>query len=482
MRKKHVGLTVFLIILAVLLLPPAVVYGYLALSDYEEAIPLADIAAVAEKPYDGERTVASDDAVTVLLDADDVGWLVNEYGLLDEIAAYSQSIALESVGVSFFEGGFDIYAKGKLAGFLPLPVRVSAGADFAGGDLRLTVQDVMVGKRIHIAPEKLASYGVDEVIVVDAGEIGLDENGTREIQFLQEGVQVTRTKLGSLLSDVFPSTRPVAKTLSAYGETEMLSGNPLLLVAANYENVASGSKELMKSFVFADDPYACLVPYLAAGEPGRVQSLLDATEAFDRHFIVGVTEEELTAARGEMDARIAGKQATYEKWLTALREEYQSGKLTLAPAGLIDNDTGEALALSSPMGDEAESRALLLYSKDALHAVKTADMPLLKDVPHKSAAALQGMYDGIPYDIGILTRLPSGIAALLYYEATGDFIVQCMHDARYDAYMTARKQPFVFMDSDLPRPPTRALQAAPAATCSPYEVLLSPETMVAPAK
>lgn len=482
MREKHVGRTVFLIILAVLLLLPAAAYGYLALSDFDEAIPLAEIETVAAKPYDGERTVASDGAVTVLLDAADVCWLINEYGLLDELAAYSQTIALRSAGVSFFEGGLALYAKGKVLGFLPLPVRVSADADFANGDLRLTVRDVTVGKWIHVAPEKLASFGVDEVITVDAGEVGLDRNGTREIRFLQEGVQVTRTKLGSLLSDVFPSTRAVAKALAAYGETEALAGNQLLQVAANYENVASGSKELSKSFVFADDPYRSLAPFLAAGEPARTLRALDAMEPFDRHFLVGVTEAELTQARGALCAQIAQKQSAYEGWLTALREKYRAGGLTLDVAGWIDNDTGEALALTSPMGEGVESRALLLYSKDALHAVKTADMPLLKDAPHQSAAALQGMYDGIPYDIGILTRLPSGIAALIYYEATGDFIVHCMHDARYDAYMTARKQPFVFMDGDIPRPPTRALQAAPAAACSPYEVLLSPETMAAPEK
>lgn len=475
-RKKRVGLTIFLILLAVILLLPAAMYGYLALSRFDEAVALDDIGERANAPYAGERVFEGGSEVTVLLTPDDMLWLLNEYGMLEEVAKIAAPLAIDALGFRSYEGGLRLYAQGKLANFLPLPLCASADADFAGGELRLTLRDVTLGKRLHIPLARLAALGVEEAFTLDAGEIGLKANGTRGVEFLDSGVRVTRATIGSLLSDVFPYARAIPQTLSAYGEADALNDNPLLLVAANYKNIASGSLELTKSLSFAQDQDAALTAYLSAGDPERVQGALERMEPFDRHFLVSATDGQLQSGHDAFTARIAARQAEYEGLLTALRDKYRALHLTLDTTGFLDGDTGEPFVLSTlaktGLVDE-ESRVLPMFSKDALHAVSTADMPLLSDVPRKSKAALQNMYDGIPYDLGILTKLPSGMGALLYYEATGTFVVNCLAQDYYDTLLAERALPFVLSD-DLPRPPTRTVQPAPAEGLHPYEVLMPP--------
>lgn len=476
-KRGHVLGTVLLILLILILLVPVAVYGYLALCGFHPAAMRANCDP--EAPYSGERTYAADGSVTVVLtesdlyrlaDAQDAEALLSEY-LPPFLSVRAWSIALR-------DGGFDAYADGRVLGFVPVPVKAAADASFEKGTLTVKLREVWLGKWLSVPMEKLIALGLPETIELELND-GTEGAKIRQIAFAGRGISITDTVLDTMVPGLFEAARPVAQTFAVYA-LPMPDDSELLRQAGDFTVDELPNAEILRLLSEAEDPADTLLSLIAMYFDPMALSKLSTLEPFETEFIAPYSKETIAARRAELMETLGNRQYAYEALLTAVRDKYKAGGLTLDVSYLLDNGTGGQLLLA-PLApelalDEAGSRILLLHSLDALHACNTADMPLLADVPKTSPKATGGAYDRIPYDLGLLTMLPCGVPAVLFYEANGTFTISCIETEQYSDLLAARLQPYVLTDG-LPKPPRRSLVDAPNGLVSPYDLLIPYEVI-----
>ena len=462
-KKRHAGRTILLILLAIVLLIPAAAYGYLTLCGFHPA-EMRENAAVTEARA-LERRYAADGSVTVRLGESELYRLGEAYEADKRIEeALPDFVAVEAWSVALRAGGADVYADGRLWGFVPVPVRVSADVSFEKGDLTVIVREVRLGKWLSLPLERLYGFGLPEKIEVSLNS-GADNEKLQNIVFTANGVEVTDRVLDALLPGIYLDARPYAKMLTAYG-LDLPDASALIETAAQLVEPEVKNADLCRMLAESDDPDRTLLTLLALYRETQTLARLNVLEPIEREYIVPFTEEEIAERRMRVMMPLANKQFEYEVMLRALREKYKQLALTLDDACLIDNETGEPLVLSALCPeleiDDAASRVIILHSFDALHAVNTYGMPLLDAVPKTSGKATGGAYAYIPYDLGVMTVLPSGLKAVLYYEADKTLIINCIDEVLYQELLTVKYQPYRLSD-DLPKPTVRVRLPAPDA-------------------
>ena len=152
MKKKHTGLTVFLVILAILIALPVVFYFYLSNSSME----IDDIYSIPQRATlsvnDRFRVDASADTMDIRLNKSDTAFIVIDIMDLDEIRAGLEEydITFDCFGLSVDDGYVSLEINARWKNLLPLPVRICFAPECEGKELELKMEKIFLGSRLKL--------------------------------------------------------------------------------------------------------------------------------------------------------------------------------------------------------------------------------------------------------------------------------------------------------------------------------------------
>lgn len=476
-KRKLPGFLRFLIVLVIVLaVLIGVPYAYLSL----EAARIADMRAA----YDPSAAPAADvrfdpdGSVAVTLDGTEIYRLLESYDIAGEIEEMLpiESLRLDAYAVSFTPDAARAQAVMKWKNLVPLPLNVLFSAQTEGTKLILTLREASLGSLIKIPYEKLSGFGVDEVFRFDFGDAEIGRH-TTNVTLGDDTVTLTDNSLGKFLTKPAGKAYTRAFHIWVYEGDASARADSMIDALLSREPVPAEAEthDVLKAVCSSDNPLGAIRDLLALCDAEDAASMLKERTELLEQYVVTLTEDEIAPVRQAYIARIAKPQLALETMLTSLRETYKSGGVLLDRSGFLNSEDEKPISLSAlcdgfPIQDDA-SRPMLLFSKDAWHAVRTADMPRLKDVAQNRGAVDGDTYQENQYDIAIVTTLPCDLPAMLYYEANGPlFVINLIGEALYARLTTDSVIP-VFLSDELPKPPTRRGIPAPASGLSEYEVL-----------
>lgn len=168
-KKKRIGLTIFLIILALVLLTPAAAYIYLARSSveiHEIGSLLKEKTLTAEERY---TVNAEKNTMDIRLNRGDAALLVQENMDLEELrdglGAYD--IRYGETGLSLEDGALFLSMDARWKSFLHLPIRIRFRIEAGGEELKLVPETVYLGKRIRFGSRVLQLAGDSTSTTID---------------------------------------------------------------------------------------------------------------------------------------------------------------------------------------------------------------------------------------------------------------------------------------------------------------------------
>lgn len=152
MKKKHTGLIVFLIILAILIAVPMAFYLYLSNSTLE----IDDIYTIPQRATlsvnDRFRVNAAADTMDIRLNKSDTAYIMIDIMDLDEIRAGLEEyeITFDRFGLSVDDGYVSLELNARWKTFLPLPVRICFAPECEGKELELRMEKIFLGRKLKL--------------------------------------------------------------------------------------------------------------------------------------------------------------------------------------------------------------------------------------------------------------------------------------------------------------------------------------------
>ena len=476
-KKRHVGLTILIVVLAIIVLIPVSAFCYLQFGGWDpEQMHAAD---AAKAPYQGTAKFLSDGVVEVPLGNNDVYWLAGQYDVEQALEDEGLGKLVRAYALEIEQDGLTLYVDARL-GFVPIPLKIRTDAVCSKQSVDLTIREIRLGKLVTVPLEKLAAFDVPERFSIDLDDI-VENSKITEIAFEPGRAVIQLQFMEEFAPDALSAIRRTgyAQALYIYEGEKALIEEPIMGIllgskpAHNGEDADPG--RITAAVADLGAPADMLQTLFALCSDKEADQLAEACDAFERHFILGQIPERAGEERAAYIARIVRAQTVYERLLDALRAKYQKLELAIDLTQFVDAVTGEPLSLQSlcpeAIIDEAQSRAFIIFSYDACNAVKVFDMPLIRDVPCKNRTPLAGQYTNMRYDLSILLRLPCGLAACIYHQGDGQFVVNCLDEAFAEELLKERVLP-IRMSDGLPRPNTRMRQPALAEGISDYAILV----------
>ncbi len=464
-KKKNPAIVILCVILGSILLLPVLAYAYLALLGFGPDKMRADYDSSAL--YGGNTTYLANGDVTFTLDENELYWVMDQYDLMGQLTQVLGNMAtVDSPAVQLKEGGFDLFADATAFGFLPVPLKISCGAAFSSNKITLTVEEARLGKWIKVPLDKL---GIEDTFEIDMSEL---KSEIIAVEFGQDAVAVTERFLSEWIDEPAKDLDALASEICLYalgGD----SGDALVNLCSQPGGVSV--EELFGAVSAAANPTDAVGDLFAMAATDLTYRLFKELEIYESRYVFPFTADQIAARRAELQTAVAQGQEKYETLLTAAREKYKAMGFTLDATGFLDGETGEPLSLAAlcPMSGvkDEESRLTLTFSKDAWVAVKTQDMPNLESVPRTGRKAVDGLYTNMTYDLALVTRMPNGMPAVIYYLAKGTFVVNEVSEEVYSGFMEAERMPVILSDS-LEKPPVRTVRAAPAQGLNEFTILI----------
>lgn len=428
-KKCHVGRTIFLILLLLILLAVGGTYLYLTMDHFD--IDARYEAARPTETYQG-TTVYAGDSAEIALTESEINWLIQEHELLEELD-FSQ-IVLEGYAIDLNSDGITFDARLKAFDLLPVPLSVQT--DFVnprGGVFELTVQQIHLGKWIEIPLSVLDRFGVEKTFSVDLADYD-DGLGFRSAK-LQDGAIRLTVDLGKKYVQWIKAD-PMAEILLLYGEapTEYLT----LAAEANHIESALDLIDFLYERVFAaDDPVETVTQLLALSAEGAEKKYLSELTTFEHRYLLPISAERVQSLHQEYLVPIAQQNRAYEQLLNALREKYKNLEIQLRKTDYYDLTQDAPLSISAlapELGlDEASCRALLLTSIEPRKYPLAAEMPTFRDVPKQKGLKLKDATNLVKYDIGLIIPMETGAYAMVYYLSTGELVIHCLPEGETES-------------------------------------------------
>ena len=168
-KKKHIGLTVFLILLVLILLVPVAAYVYLARSTVE----IHEISALLKEktltPAERYTVIPQSNAMDIRLNGSDTALLIQENLDLEELRGGLEAydILYGEPGLTLDEDGLFLCLDARWKNFLHLPIRIRFRVDAGGEELKLIPETVLLGKKIHFGSRVLQLAGESTTTVIN---------------------------------------------------------------------------------------------------------------------------------------------------------------------------------------------------------------------------------------------------------------------------------------------------------------------------
>ena len=403
-KKCHVGRTIFLILLLLILLAVGGIYLYLTMDHFD--IDARYEAARPTETYQG-TTVYAGDSAEIALTESEINWLIQEHELLEELD-FSQ-IVLEGYAIDLNSDGITFDARLKAFDLLPVPLSVQT--DFVnprGGVFELTVQQIHLGKWIEIPLSVLDRFGVEKTFSVDLADYD-DGLGFRSAK-LQDGAIRLTVDLGKKYVQWIKAD-PMAEILLLYGEapTEYLT----LAAEANHIESALDLIDFLYERVFAaDDPVETVTQLLALSAEGAEKKYLSELTTFEQRYLLPISAERVQSLHQEYLVPIAQQNRAYEQLLNALREKYKNLEIQLRKTDYYDLTQDAPLSRKYPLA---------------------AEMPTFRDVPKQKGLKLKDATNLVKNDIGLIIPMETGAYAMVYYLSTGELVIHCLPEGETES-------------------------------------------------
>ena len=172
MKKKHTGLIVFFVILAIIILIPVAAYIYLSKSSFE----IDDIYSIPGRPTLSETerfsVDAAADTMDVRLNKSDTAFIVIDVMDLDELKTELEEydIVYDRIGLSVDDGYVDLEFNAMWKDFLPLPVRVCFDPVAKGTELEFKLEKICLGPKLRLGGSIVRFIGDIAEVTADMTE------------------------------------------------------------------------------------------------------------------------------------------------------------------------------------------------------------------------------------------------------------------------------------------------------------------------
>ena len=417
-KKRRVGLTIFLVILALIILLPVGLFIYLS----AEHFPIAKMQA--EHPYTETYTgfrEYGNGQVSLQLDEAEVYWLA-EYYELSELEI--PMLTLNGYAVELEDDSAQLYADLTFAEFLPLPVyaKVSFG-EAENETVPVIVEEAKLGKWLPVPLKLLEKFGVDLNISLDLNE---ELDGYRFTSLsLSDGLLHASVELEKSYGYGFAPDR-TAETLLFYGaDSEYLSA-----ASDCFKTRGSSNFDVICG---AEDAARTVTHLLALSPDSPEAAYMEKLTEIDLRYMLPVSADEVVSLREAYTTEIAEYNRKLQSLLDGVRSTYAGLGLYLAADGYQDAATGEPFSVSAIVPElgiaDEDFRLMLLTATDPIKHPLTADLPPFSEIPRQSDQVPADAMKNVPYDIGVMLPMPSGDHAMLYYVSTGEMVIQAIPDA-----------------------------------------------------
>ena len=444
-RKKWIlwlGLILALVLLGVTVL---LLLGRSGLSARYDA---ADQVTAGYDPSAGAAlTLADDGTLTVRLTREDIYWYAGRYGVLDLVEERLAAAGADAMGFRLSDSRLTVYARCRTLGLLPLAYKATCSVRWDGSALVLTPERVWLGQRISLPEQRwptlfsqalrLPMESVSPTVFdayLDGDALVLRLEGLRNRSF------------GQLVTD-----RSLMEAMALFSRPETDEAVVDWLSALPTDKLPMDqARELCLA---AEDVSGAITEMLACSTTDSVPSVWEAMDDFVRRIWGRNLSVAAAARRSELDAYLAGKQNKYEKLLSAVREMYKCGSLSIAENGFVSAgqmlDPGDLTSLSVTATD---CRVVFLYAQAHPENICTSDMPCVDDVPRVGKKVMdEQLIPGTVYDLGVVLTAEGGQPVLLHARQDGSFALREISEALYVSILVERSNPVIDLDA-LPRP------------------------------
>ena len=161
MKKRHTGLIIFLVILAILIAIPVALYFYLSNSRFE----IDDIYSIPGRPTFGKaerfRVDAAADTIDIRLNKSDTAYIVIDVMDLDDMRSELENndIRYDGIGLSVEDGYVELVMNAEWRNFLPLPIRVCFRPEAEGTELDFKVEKIFLGEKLKLGGSIISFIG-----------------------------------------------------------------------------------------------------------------------------------------------------------------------------------------------------------------------------------------------------------------------------------------------------------------------------------
>ena len=418
-KKRRIGLTIFLIILALIILLPIGLYIYLKAEHFPIA-EMRDLHSYADT-YSGYREYENGQ-VSLQLDEAELYWLAENYGLSDMVLPL---VTIDDYAVELDGSCGHVYADLKLANFLPIPVYAKISlAEASDDEAAVNIEEIKLGKSISVPLTLIERFGVDLNFILDLNE---DFDGYRitELALSDSLLHVSIEMKQSYASLIAPDH--TADTLFLYGEqpNEILSA-----ASALYKTRFANTYDVITT---ADDPTE-MITHLLAMSPHEPENVYwEQLSEVDRRYILPLSTEEVALQRDAYNSQIAAYNRKLQMLLDKIREHFKALRITLAQDGYLDNTTGEPFSVAAIVPElelqDDQCRLILLTATIAHRKPASLHMPYFSEIPKKGGFVVADAINRLPYDLGLMMPLASGEYAMVYYTSAGEIVIHCIPDA-----------------------------------------------------
>lgn len=452
-KKKHVGLTVFLIVLAILIMIPASIYCYLRFSTFESEKPV-----VAEER--GTAAVQKDGSLLIDMTGFDFQEFIADYYKEDidqELSSYGLFTVDDTVfNVSGSE--LTVFADATVFNAIPLHLKGLVGFSVAEDVASFDVRQVKIGKWITLSKEKLMKYGLEDSYSFEI-EKKLGTSMT-SLELDGEGAKLTLKDYGFekalsllLLNDLYPRSR-VLQFLSADVSTV-----PKCLLAT-YDKSSGKRAELgyfQKIVMKADDATEEYLRLLACAQDSTAKESMGCIVPIAQKYLFPDYEQKLEALRQVEDERINSCIEPYREMMDTVERDWCNLALLVEEDRITYLDGGEKLpAVDGLAPEQLEGDYAGIYMVDSNRStwmVNTVGYPATKDL-HLAEEQYVNRIPVAKTGVGVYLRIPDGMDMLMYRQNNGNLVLCSLPEDILETLSTHYGIPFFFEDS-IVKPHTR---------------------------
>lgn len=402
-------------------------------------------------------SVGDDGEILLRFTREDVYWYARKYGLMDRVRWDLTRAGVSAGGFRIADGELTVYARCRAPGLFPLSYKAVMDVRWENG-LVLSARNVFLGRRIELPRGRWPSFFQDSFV------IGADTLSPLLTDAFLEGDSLVLVHAGlrSAAPDTLPVDRSVLTAVQILG-VGLDDPDGILSFLLSLPDDTIPMAEAREVYYAAEDPLSAMARLLSLTDPDILPTLWSGADPFTREMLVAPLLRSASELRSALSAGLSAEQAKYEKILSAIRESYKSGGLSLAETGFVSVSTGQPLdpgALTSLSVTATDCRVVLLRSSFGDGEICTGDMPPVSEISRSGKNVMAGRLDEeAVYDLGVALSTSSGIPLLIYRRGDGALILREIGEAVFVSLLVERSNPVVDVDA-LPIPARSYLRAA----------------------